>query len=101
MAISKKGLRTIIIDDVKYYWKFKNEIFIFHSEFKNSTLSIDFGYYDIWLYVNDKENTPPDFEPKIVTPKFISESIKFALANGWNMNKLKLKFRDKAYKIIA
>lgn len=100
MAISKKGLRTIIVEDEKYYWKFVNKVMVFNHEYTNGVLSIDFGYFDIWDYVNDQENKPPDFTPKVVTPKFVSESIKFALKNGWSKNKMSIKFKNGIYKVI-
>ena len=99
MAISKKGLRSIIIDGEKYYWKFKEKIIVFHSEFTNGILTIDFGFFDIWLYVNDEENRPPDFEPKSITPKFVRESVQFALRKGWKENKMEIVFRDGIYKV--
>lgn len=100
MGISKKGLRTIIVDEEKYYWKFVNKIMVFNHNSRNGILSIDFGYFDVWDYVNDNKNKPPDFTPMVVTPKFVSESIKFALKNGWNMNKLKIEFKNGIYKVI-
>ena len=92
MAIAKKGLRTIIVRDEKYYWKFNERIFVYDSEHCNSLLIIDFGWYDVWDYVNNKDNVPPDFEPRIATPKFVSESIEFALDHGWEEGKMEIQF---------
>ena len=70
---------------------------------KNNKLFIDYGWYDDWLYVNDIENKPPDYEPQIVTPKFVGKSIEYALKNGWNFkNKtglLEIEYKNKVYKI--
>ena len=98
MAISKKGLRKITVNGQKFYWKFNEKIIVRSDEFKNSLLIIDFGWYDVWLYVNDKENRPPDFEPKIVTPQFVSESISFALAENWKEYKMEIEFTNGLYK---
>ena len=68
------------------------------DETKNSLLIVDFGWYDVWVYSNDRENRPPDFEPKSVTPKFVSESIIYALNQGWGDGKMEIEFRNGDYK---
>lgn len=100
----KRGFRPIKIKNIDFNWRFQGTIDVRPDGHKNNILTIDFGWYDVWEYVNDKENEPPEFEPKIVTPKFVSDSIKFALNNGWNTelpnNKLNIIYRNKKYKII-
>lgn len=98
MAISKKGLRKITVVNREFYWKFNEKIFVISDEAKNSLLIVDFGWYDVWLYVNDKENRPPDFDPKSVTPKFVSESITYALKQGWDDEKMEIEFSNGDYK---
>ncbi|MEH0152578.1 hypothetical protein V6R21_00450 [Limibacter armeniacum] len=98
MAISKKGLRKIVVDNREFYWKFNEKIFVISEEDKNSLLLVDFGWYDVWLFVNDKENKSPDFEPKSVTPKFVSESITYALTQGWDNGKMEIEFKNGDYK---
>lgn len=98
MAISKKGLRKIEVNGKDYYWKFNKNVFVVNNEIDGSFLVVDFGWFDEWLYVNDKENRPPDFEPKRVTPKFVRESILYALKQGWNKGKMEIKFQNGAYK---
>ena len=98
MAISKKGLRKTAVDNLKFYWKFNEKVFVISDETKNSLLIVDFGWYDVWLYANDRENRPPDFEPKSVTPKFVSESITYALNKGWDDGKMEIEFRNGDYK---
>lgn len=97
MAISKKGMRNIVVDRQKFYWKFNGKIIINSDQIKNSLLIVDFGWYDVWLFVNEKDNRPPDFEPKSVTPKFVSESISFALAEGWKEGKMEIEFKNGNY----
>lgn len=99
MAISKKRLRPIVVDSHKFYWKFTEKVFVFNEADKNSLLVVDFGYYDVWLYINDKENCPPDFEPKVVTPKFVSQCIQFALQAGWTTGKMELEYKNETYRI--
>lgn len=97
MAISKKGRRKIIVNGQKFYWKFNEKVFVNFAESKNSLLIVDFGWYDVWLFVNDKENRPPDFEPKSVTPKFVKDAISFALKKGWKEGKMEIMFRRGKY----
>lgn len=98
MAISKKGLRKITVNNRSFYWKFNEKIFVTSKESKNSLLIIDFGWYDIWLHANDIENRP-DFEPKNVTPKFVSQSILYAINQGWKEGNIQLEFRNGNYNI--
>ncbi|WP_375560891.1 hypothetical protein ACE193_24875 [Bernardetia sp. OM2101] len=100
MAISKKGLRTIIVNNKKYYWKFNEKVFITSEENNNCLLIIDFGWYDIWLFIHDIKNMPPNFYPQAITPKFIKESILFALENDWKKGTMKLNYKDKKYSLI-
>lgn len=96
MALPKKGLRKITVKGNNYFWLFKQNIFITTEDQKN-LLTVDFGWFDVWLYVNDPENRPADFEPKKVTPKFIHDSIVFALDNGWMKGKFELEFKNGIY----
>jgi len=100
MAIAKKGSRKIVVEGGTYYWKFNEKIFVFKEAYKNDILIVDFGWFDVWLYVNDKENRPPDFEPKSITPKFVRASIQFALSNGWSKGKFKIEFKNDLYKVV-
>lgn len=99
MAISKKGLRKIVIEYDVFYWRFNEKVFVNSEKYKNSLLIVDFGWHDVWLYVNDKENQLPDFEPKSVTPKFVRESIFFALSKGWKEGKMGIEFTNGNYQV--
>lgn len=99
MALPQKGLRKIVVGGDSYFWLFKQKIFVTTKDQKN-LLIVDFGWFDVWLYVNDPENRPADFEPRQVTPKFISDSIVFALENGWSKGKMELQFRNGIYKQV-
>ncbi|MCB9222748.1 MAG: hypothetical protein H6582_01120 [Crocinitomicaceae bacterium] len=83
MAIAKKGFRKIVVNGLPFHWKFNEKIIIAGGENGNGLLTVDFGWYDIWLYVNDQENEPPPYEPKRVTPEFVKKCIVFALSKEW------------------
>ena len=97
----KRGFRPIKVRNIAFYWCFSGIIDIRPENHKNNILTIDFGWYDAFAYANDWENMPPEFNPKIMTPKFVSASIKFALDNGWvtelSNNRLNILYRDGAY----
>nr|WP_294939413.1 hypothetical protein [uncultured Flavobacterium sp.] len=82
----KSGFRKIEIDGVAYHWRFSEIIQIRPLENPYNNLEVAFGYFDPWLYSNDKENTPADFEPKIITPGFIKSAIQNAIQLGWDNN---------------
>jgi len=96
MTLSKKGLRTIVVENRKFYWKFTGKIFVSPDEDTNSLLIIDFGWYDIWDYAGSA-NKPPDFEPQIATPKFVAASIAAALKLGWTTGKMVVLYRNGEY----
>lgn len=84
MAVAKKGLRKIVVQDQTFYWKFNEKIIIMGGENGSGLLITDFGWFDVWLYVNDKKNRPEPHEPQQVTPEFVSKCIQYALAEKWN-----------------
>ncbi|WP_291726052.1 hypothetical protein [Bernardetia sp.] len=98
MAISKKGLRTIIVNDKKYHWKFNEKVFIVPSENEDNLLIVDFGWYDV--LEPSRKNAQIDFYPKIATPKFVERSILFAVDNEWNEEIMELKYREGNYSLI-
>lgn len=100
---NKTGFRKITVEEQIFNWKFAEIIDIRPENNMNNKLEVDFGYYDVWLYVNDKENRPPDFDPKSITPKFVKNAIDYAIINGWNINsknqKTRLIYRDNMFLI--
>ena len=100
MAISKKELRKITVEDRQFYWRFNGKVFIIPEENPNRLLVVDFGWYDVWDHIHDGENRPPDFEPQIATPKFVRDSILYALSLGWNESKMEIQYKNGTYNQI-
>ncbi len=101
----KKGFRKITINGINFNWRldYLANIIDIRSGFnKNNKLIVDFGWFDIWLYVNDR-NRPEAFEPEIVIPAFIKRAIQLALENNWDFNCkigiMKLKYRENIFTI--
>jgi len=94
----KRGFRKIIIDGITYNWRFSDSVEIRPAHNSTNRLEINFGYFDLWLYANDKESIPEDFDPKVITSNFIRAAITNAIKLGWNTehtNQLKkLKYRN-------
>lgn len=99
MALSRKGLRPIVVDGNNFHWKFAGKVFVIPDEDEKSLLTIDFGRFDVWLYVNDAENRPPEFEPRVVTPKFVAESIQYAKTIGWPKGRIEIEFKEACYRL--
>lgn len=62
----RRNFRKIVIDDKIYKWRFNSIIQICPEGLYNNMLSVDFGFYDSWIYVNDKGNEPENFEPQLL-----------------------------------
>ncbi|WP_298520920.1 hypothetical protein [uncultured Kordia sp.] len=105
MAIPQKrqGFRKITVMGIIFNWKFSGGVDVRPVSNKDNKLFIDYGWYDDWLYVHNKENKPPDYEPQIVTPNFVRKSIEFAIENGWNTEnktgKFDIMYKDGKYKL--
>ena len=65
----------------------------------------DFGWFDPFLYLNDKLNSPTIFTPQIVTPAFVRKAIEFALKHNWNITEktavTKVVYRDNVFNVIS
>lgn len=93
-SVLLKGFRKIRMDDSVYFWKFNEKIIVVNQSIKNSYLTVDIGWFDEALYLNDPENRPPAFDIKKVTPKFVAKCIKYALSKGWNEGKMEIKYHN-------
>lgn len=101
--MSKRKFRKIIVNEQAFHWLFDSTIKIRPDNNPQNKLEIDFGYYDSWLYMNDKENEPEDYNPKVITPVFIRKCIENAIKLGWNTELkhgiYKLKYRNNKFLI--
>lgn len=97
MEIAKRGLRKIVVEGQTFFWKFTEKIFVFPEDDKNSLLILDFGWFDVWDYVNDQENRPPNFEPRTVSSGFVAQSIRYGISKGWPSGQVEVDFKDEAY----
>ncbi|SIT30099.1 hypothetical protein SAMN05421788_109127 [Filimonas lacunae] len=90
MALPKKlrGFRKVMVEGKCFYWRFASVIDIRPAMQKQNRLSVDFGWYDTWLYINDDPaHRPPPFVPLVVSPGVVKQAILFALSNRWNTDK--------------
>lgn len=75
----KRGFRPITIDEQHYCWRLNSLSGLIEINAANcyrQRLEVNFGWYDEWLYFAD-ERKPPDFEPRVVTPRFVEKAIRF------------------------
>ena len=71
------GLRPIVVAGRRFRWRFKQRLAVVPEGRSGPVLYVGWGWRD-WL---EPERTGP--EPRIVTPRFVSQAIAFALARGW------------------
>lgn len=99
----KRSFRKITVNNIDFNWSFLGMIDIRPEKNRNNQLLVDYGWYDVWLFVNDEANRPPPFEPQIITPSFVKECIVFAMNNEWNIEKRVEKFeviyRDEIFRV--
>tara|TARA_B100000674_G_C37398270_1_gene715072 strand:+ start:49 stop:375 length:327 start_codon:yes stop_codon:yes gene_type:complete len=99
MAISKKGTRNIVVNDVEYIWKITKkpsytqelgwsnlQVAIQKKENGLCTLIVDSGHIHSES-IGLKEHYSKDRKFKPVTPKLVQDFINQALKNGWNPSK--------------
>lgn len=91
----KRGFRQIVVENHKFNWRFNGKIDVRTEIHKENRLIVDFGWFDELLYINDRKNRPPEFEPKTVTPEFVKQAIEFALKNKWDVNSKVINFAIK------
>ena len=100
----KRGFRKIVIDGKEFNWRFISQIEVCPASYKANKLIVDFGWFDSLLYMNDKLTSPPDYDPKIVTPSFIRKAIEFALRHNWDITGktgvTKVIYRDNQFNIV-
>lgn len=84
LSNNKRGFRKTSVEDDDYSWKFDGVIDIRHAEKpKGQKLIVNYGWYDVWLYVNVKDK-PPEPCVWVFTPRLVAEAIIFAKHEGWN-----------------
>lgn len=71
------GLRSIAVEGRWFHWRFDERLVVVAKGRSGSVLYVEWGWRD-W-----SEPEGPGPEPRIVTPRFVSEAIAFALARGW------------------
>jgi hypothetical protein len=83
MAVNKKGLREIIVNEELYYWKFSSEddwdmhIIIISTQIEGSFLRANLRHHQYF-----GTGTKPPYPS--IKPAMIREAIERALAIGWN-----------------
>jgi hypothetical protein len=102
-----KGYRAITVGTRRFRWRFDERVIVVPESLSGrQVLEVDFGWFDSWLYANNRANMPPEFTPQIATPAFVASAIAFALGNGWSTDvrggRFLLKYnRDKGFHLPA
>jgi hypothetical protein len=70
-------LRPITVDDTRFRWRFDERLVVIPADRSGPQLYVEWGWQD-WL-----ESEGPGPEPLVVTPRFVANAIRFAVAHGW------------------
>jgi hypothetical protein len=93
-----KNMRSIIVEDRQFRWRFDERLVVIPANRSGPQLCVDWGWRD-WL-----EPDGPGPEPHVVTPRFVAEAIRFALAQGWqpeaNGVPLQLGFKNGRFLVV-
>lgn len=103
MSLRKRGFRKIVVDGKEFSWRFNSQLEICPASNKANKLLVDFGWFDPFLYLNDKIATPSDYDPRIVTPAFVRKVIEFALSHNWDkegkIEVTKIRYRNNQFDV--
>ncbi len=88
MSYTKKSkdLRSIIVNDIKYRWRFssgemQSSLVVYGPISSRQKLSVALlEWRDEWLACPEPTNN----DPKIIGPGFVRQAIEFGLTNGWH-----------------
>src|SRR5262245_15441909 len=72
-----EGMRRIVVDGQPFRWRFDDVLVVIPGDRSSPQLYVDWGWRD-WC-----EPEGPGAEPFVVTPRFVAEAVKFAVAQGW------------------
>jgi hypothetical protein len=72
-----EGMRRIVVDGQPFRWRFGNVLVVIPGNRSGPQLYVDWDWRD-WLEPNG-----PGAEPLVVTPQFVAEAVRFAVAHGW------------------
>jgi hypothetical protein len=93
------GLRRIVVDGVTYRWRFDDVLVVIPGDCSGPQLYVDWGWRG-WLQPDG-----PGAGPLVVTPRFVAEAVRFAIALGWPSptggQALRLGFKDGSFTLVA
>lgn len=71
------GLRRVVVDGVTYRWRCDEGLVVIPVDRSGPQLYVDWRWRD-WL-----EPEGPGAEPRVVTPRFVAQAVRFAVTHGW------------------
>ena len=103
----KRGFRIIVVNGKEFNWRMNyagSLVEVRPVLNKDNKLSIDFGWFDVWLHISeDKSIWPPGYEPQIITPAFIKKAVEFALSCNWDIEGkpgiIKLQYKNNKFSV--
>jgi hypothetical protein len=72
-----EGMRRIVVDGQSFRWRFDDVLVVIPGDRSGPQMYVDWGWRD------HLEADGPGAEPQVVTPRFVAEAVRFAVAHGW------------------
>jgi hypothetical protein len=92
-------MRRIVVDGQPFRWRFDDVLVVIPGDCSGPQLYVDWGWRD-WL-----DPDGPGAEPLVVTPRFVAEAVRFAVAHGWPSatggSPLRLGFQTDSFTLAA
>jgi hypothetical protein len=92
-------LRRIVVDGMSYRWGFDDVLLVIPGDRSGPQLYVDWGWRD-WL-----DPDGPGAEPLVVTPRFVAEAVRFAVAQGWPLDTagrpFRLRFQGGSFTLVS
>ena len=92
-------MRRIVVDGQPFRWRFDDVLVVIPGQRSGPQLYVDWGWRD-WM-----EPEGPGAEPLVVTPRFVAEAVRFAVAHGWPSvtvgRPLRLGFQGGSFTLVA
>ncbi|MEW4567437.1 hypothetical protein AB1L88_06175 [Tautonia sp. JC769] len=92
-------MRRIVVDGQSFRWRFDGVLVVVPGDRSGPPLYVDWGWRD-WLGPDGLGG-----EPRVVTPRFVAEAVRVAVAHGWPMTSkgrpLRLGFEGGRFVLMA
>lgn len=101
MALNRKGLRKIIVEDQEYFWKFGADLIHIFQETPFGEVQVKYGFIPSIEDLGDSERLmrTDKFEAHSITPDFVARAVQFAKQHNWKSARVKLDYKASQFSV--